>query len=86
MSPIATQINLENSPFGQSTGINMGNQFVACGGGGFTAIDTNGGASMRYNCNGDQHLFGTTGSSKVLVNDYVFGVSSPFTIPPPPIS
>ena len=32
-SPLAKQINLENSPFGQSTGINMGNQLVRFSGG-----------------------------------------------------
>ena len=47
--PYATQINLENAPYGQSTGINMGNQWVKFGGGGFTAIGTDGGTTMRYN-------------------------------------
>ena len=75
-----TQINLENSPFGQSAGINMGNQLVRFGGGGVTLIGSDGSSDMRYNCSGGQHLFGTTGSSKVLVNDYIYGFSSPFTI------
>ena len=35
---------------------------------------------MRYNCNGGQHLFGTTGSSKFGIIDFVFGPNSPFTI------
>jgi len=36
---------------------------------------------MRYNCNGGQHIFGTAGSSKVGVYDYIYGsTSSPFTI------
>ena len=78
--PTAIPINLENSLFGTNTGINMGNQFVKFGGGGFTGIGTDGSSSMRYNCNGGQHTFGTTGSSKVGVYDYVFGSSSPFTI------
>lgn len=78
--PTATQINLENSPYGQNTGINMGNLYIKFGGGGFTGIGTDGGTIMRYNCNGGQHLFGTTGSSKVGVYDYVYGLSSPFTI------
>lgn len=76
----ATQINLENSPFGQNTGINMGNQFVKFGGGGFTGIGTDGSSIMRYNCNGGQHTFGTTGSSKFGISDYVFSSTSPFTI------
>ena len=80
ISPIPIQMNLENSPYGQTTGINMGNQYIKFGGGGFTAIGTDGGAIMRYNCNGGQHLFGTTGSYKVGVSDYVYGSSSPFTI------
>ena len=58
----------------------MGNQYVKFGGGGFTAIGTDGSSTMRYNCNGGQHLFGTTGSCKFSVVDYVFGYSSPFTI------
>ena len=79
-SPLAIQINLEDSPLVPSTGINMNNQYVKFGGGGFTGIGTSGSSSMLYNCNGGQHAFGTTGSCKVLVNDYIFGVSSPFTI------
>lgn len=78
--PTATQINLENSPYGQNTGINMGNQYIKFGGGGFTGIGTDGSSNMRYNCNGGQHSFGTTGSSKFGISDYVFGLSSPFTI------
>ena len=76
----ATQINFENSPFGQSAGINMGNQLVVFGGGGVTLIGSDGSSDMRYNCSGGQHTFGTTGSSKVLVTDYIYGPSSPFTI------
>ena len=79
VSPYATQINLENSPFAGSTGIYMGNQYIMFGGGGFSAIGTNGASDMRYNCNGGQHVFGTTGSSKVLVYDHV-STNSPFTI------
>ena len=75
----ATPINLENSPFAGSTGIYMGNQYIMFGGGGFSAIGTNGASDMRYNCNGGQHVFGTTGSSKVLVYDHV-STNSPFTI------
>lgn len=78
--PTATQINLENSLFGQNTGIYMGNQFVKFGGGGFTGIGNDGGADMRYNCNGGTHIFGTTGSCKFAIGDYVFGSSIPFTI------
>ena len=58
----------------------MGNQFVKFGGGGFTAIGTNGTSTMQYNCNGGQHIFGTTGSSKVAFYDHVTGISTPFTI------
>ena len=79
-TPYATQINLEYSPYGGNTGINMGNQYVKFGGGGVTVIGTDGGTTMRYNCNGGQHLFGTTGSYKFGIMDYVFGYSSPFTI------
>lgn len=77
--PTATQISLENSPFGQQTGINMGNQYIRFGNN-ITCIGSDDSATMRYNCNGGQHSFGTTGSSKVRVADYVFGLSSPFTI------
>ena len=66
-------MNLENAPYGQTTGIYMGNQLVRFGDDGVTLIGSGGGASMRYNCNGDQHLFGTTGSSKFAIRDYIFG-------------
>ena len=56
----AIPINLENSPFGQNTGIYMGNQYVKFGGGGFTAIGTDCSSNMLYNCNGGQHSFCTT--------------------------
>lgn len=78
--PTATQINLENSPFGQNTGINMGNQYIKFGGGGFTGIGTDGSSSMRYNCNGGPHSFGTTGSCKFAISDYIFGSNPPFSI------
>ena len=58
----------------------MGNQWVKFGGGGFTAIGTNGTSTMQYNCNGGQHSFGTTGSCKVFIGDSISGASSPFTI------
>ena len=80
ISPLAVQMNLENAPYGQTTGISMGNQLVRFGGDGITFIGSDGGTTMRYNCNGGQHLFGTTGSSKFGIVDYVFGYSSPFTI------
>ena len=76
----SVQMNLENSPFGQSTGINMGNQYLMFGGGGFTGIGSDGSANLRYNCNGGPHIFGTTGSFKFSITDYIFGLSSPFTI------
>ena len=76
--PQALPINLENSPYGYNTGIYMGNQYVAFGGG--AGIGTNGSSNMYYSCNGGQHTFGTTGSSKVAVYDYVLGPCSPFTI------
>lgn len=79
-NPITTGILFNNSPYGQNTGINMGNQYVKFGGGGFTGIGTDGSSSMRYNCNGGQHSFGTTGSSKFGVSDNVFSSNSPFTI------
>ena len=80
-SPVqGTQINLDNSPFGGQTGINMGNHYVRFGGGGFTAIGTDGSSSMRYNCNGGPHSFGTTGSCKLAISDYVFGSNPPFSI------
>ena len=78
--PYATQINLENALYGQSTGINMGNQYVRFAGGGITFIGSDGSSNMLYNCNGGQHFFGTTGSCKFGITDYVFGLSSPFTI------
>ena len=79
-SAYAIPINLENAPYGQGTGIYMGNQYVKFGGGGFTGIGTDGSSNMYYNCNGGQHGFGTTGSCKIGIGDYVFGVSSPFSI------
>ena len=74
----ATQINFENSLYGQCAGISMGNQLVAFGGGGF--IGSDGSSIMRYNCSGGQHSFGSTANSKFSIMDYVYGFSSPFTI------